>query len=154
MHSISSEAILLESIGAKFVIYQHLVVGTEITEYFDALNWFQIQQMKSPILTRFAYIILSITPLQTENERDFSLARIYTASRRANISVEMLPDLLFINRNSVALVRNTAIDVFWVSLDDVADIVNEMESNPDAFLNASDTVYILLLRIHLLYPLS
>ena len=154
MHSISSEAILLESIGAKFTIYQHLVVGTEITDYFDALNWFQIQQMKSPILTRFAYIILSITPLQNENERDFSLARIYTASRRANIYVEMLPDLLFINRNSVALVRNTTIDVFLVSLDAVADIVNEMESNPDAFLDASETVYILLLKLHLLYPLS
>ena len=80
MHSLSSEEILLEMIGAEFVIYQDTVSGKEITDDFDVLNWFQIQKMKSPILTRFAYIIHSITPLQTENERDFSFAGIYTAS--------------------------------------------------------------------------
>ena len=51
----------------------------------------------------------------------------------------MLSDLLFINRNSAALVRNTTIDVFGGSLDDVANIVDEMESNSDAFVDASDT---------------
>ena len=45
IHSISSEAILLERIDAEFVIYQNMVVGTEITGNFDVLNWFKIQQM-------------------------------------------------------------------------------------------------------------
>ena len=125
--------------GAEFVIYQNIFAGTEITDDFDVLNWFQIQKMQFPMLTRFAYIIHSITTLQTENERDFSLVGIYTASRRANISVEMLSDLLFINRNSATLGRNTTIDVFGGSLDAVAVIVDEMENNPDAFADASDT---------------
>ena len=90
MHSLLFEATLLERIRAKFVIYQNMVAGTEITDDFDVLNWFQIQQIQPPMLTHFAYIIHYITPLQTENERDFSLACIYTASRRANLSVEML----------------------------------------------------------------
>ena len=91
------------------------------------------------MLTRFAYIIHSISPLQTKNKRDFSLAGIYTASRRANLSVGTLSGLIFINRNSTALGRNTPIDVFGGSIDAVADIVDEMESNPDAFADANDT---------------
>ena len=71
MQYLSAEAILLERIGAKFVIYQNTVPGTVITDNFEVMNWFQIQQMKFLILTRFAYIIHSITSFQTENERDF-----------------------------------------------------------------------------------
>ena len=59
--------------------------------------------------------------------------------RRANISVEMLSDLLFININSAALGRNTIIDIFGVSLDAMANIFDDMESNPDAFADSSDT---------------
>ena len=51
----------------------------------------------------------------------------------------MLSDLLFINRNSAALGRNTTIDIFGGSLDSVSGIVDEMESNPYAFVDASDT---------------
>ena len=51
----------------------------------------------------------------------------------------MLSDLIFINRSSAALGRNTTIDLFGGSLDDVADIVDEMESNPDSFSDSSDT---------------
>ena len=87
MHYLSSESILLERIGAKFFIYQNTVAGTEITDYFDVLNWFQIQHIKLLKPKRFAYIIDSITPLQTENEKEFSLACIYSASLCANISV-------------------------------------------------------------------
>ena len=134
-----SEAILLERIRAEFVIYQNMVAGTEITDDFDVLNWFQIQQMQFSMLTRFAYNIHSITPLQTENERDFSLAGIYTASRRASLSVEMLSDLLFVNRNSAAMGRNTTIDIFGGSLDAVADMVDDMEINLDAFADSIDT---------------
>ena len=46
MHSLSSEDILLERIRAKFVVYQNMVSETEITDDFDVLNWFQIQQIK------------------------------------------------------------------------------------------------------------
>ena len=62
MHSLSSEATLLERIDDEFVIYQNMVAGTEIADDFDVLNWFQIQKMQFPMLTRFAYIIRSITP--------------------------------------------------------------------------------------------
>ena len=41
-HSLSAESILLERIGAEFVIYQNEVAGIEITNDFDVLNWFQI----------------------------------------------------------------------------------------------------------------
>ena len=43
MQSLSSEAILLDRIGAEFFIYQNTVAGTQITDDFDVLNWFQIQ---------------------------------------------------------------------------------------------------------------
>ena len=53
MQSIFSEAILLKRIGAEFVIYQNTVAGTEITDDFDVLDLFQIQQMIFSMLTRF-----------------------------------------------------------------------------------------------------
>ena len=59
--------------------------------------------------------------------------------RHANLSVEMLYDFIFINRNSAALGCNTTIYVFGGSLDAVADVVDEMKSNPYAFSDASDT---------------
>ena len=90
-------------------------------------------------MTRFAYIINSITPYQTENEMDFSLAGIYTASYRAKIYVEMLPDLIFINRNSTSLGRNTPIDVFGRSLDAMDNIVDDADIKPDTFTDAIDT---------------
>ena len=73
MNSLSSEAILLERIGAEFVIYQNMVAGTENTDDFDLLNWFQIQQIQFPVLARFSCIIHSITPSQNENENNFHL---------------------------------------------------------------------------------
>ena len=51
----------------------------------------------------------------------------------------MLYGLLFININSSALGRNTPIGFFRGSLDAAADIVDEIESNPDYFADASDT---------------
>ena len=118
---------------------KNTVAGTEITDEFDVLNWFQIQQMKFSTLTRFTYIIHSITPLQTENKRYFSLGGIYTVSLRFNLSVEMLSDFIFINRNSTELGRNTTIDVFGGSVDAVDGIVDDMESNPYAFADSIDT---------------
>ena len=41
MHSLLSEAILLDRNGSKFVIHQNTVAGTEITDNFGFLNWFQ-----------------------------------------------------------------------------------------------------------------
>ena len=85
MHSLPPEAILLERIRADFVIYQNMVAGTEITDDFDVLNWFQIQKMQFPMLTRFAYIIQSITPLQlkmkdTSHLQERILHRVVTIS--------------------------------------------------------------------------
>ena len=40
MHSLLSEAIPLDRIGAEFVKYQNTVAGTQITDDFDVLNWF------------------------------------------------------------------------------------------------------------------
>ena len=80
-----------------------------------------------------------MNPLQTENERYSSLAGIYTASFWANLSVKMLSDLILIKINSSSLGRNTTIDVFGGSLDAVADIFDEIKSNPDASSYASDT---------------
>ena len=91
------------------------------------------------MLTSFTYSIHYITPSQTKNEIDFSLAGIYTASNRDNLSVEMLSDLIFINRKITASGHNTPIYVFVGSIDYMADIVDGMESNPDAFAYASDT---------------
>ena len=51
----------------------------------------------------------------------------------------MLSYFIYLNKKSAALGRNRNIDVFGGSLDAVADIVDEMESNPDAFADASDT---------------
>ena len=51
----------------------------------------------------------------------------------------MIYDLIFININISALGCDTTIDVFEGSLDAVADIVDEMESNPYAFADSSDT---------------
>ena len=53
MHYLLSEKILLESISAKFFVHQNMVTGTEITDDFDVLNWFQIQKIKFPMMTRF-----------------------------------------------------------------------------------------------------
>ena len=78
------------------------------------------------MLTRFTYIIHSVTPLKTKNEKNFSLAGIYTASLCDNISVEMLSGLIFINRKSTGLGLNTPIDFFGGSLDALADIFDQM----------------------------
>ena len=82
------------------------------------------------------------TPLRkpkTKNQRDLSLEGIYTASRRANLSVEIISDLILINRNSTPLGYNAPIDVFEVSLDDVENIVDDMEINPDDLADSNDT---------------
>ena len=53
--------------------------------------------------------------------------------------MEILSDLIFINRNTADLGHNTTVDLFGGSLDAVDYMVDEMESNPDAFADASDT---------------
>ena len=91
------------------------------------------------MLNPFTYIIHSITPSQPENGRYSLLAGIYTASLRTDLSIEMISDFIFINRNRTESVCNTPIDVFGVSLDAMADIVGATESNPYDFADASET---------------
>ena len=73
MHSLLAKAILLERIGAMFIIYQNMVAGKEITDDFDVLNWFQIKQTRLPMMTQFTYIIHSITLLKTEIKQTYNL---------------------------------------------------------------------------------
>ena len=80
------------------------------------------------MLTHFTYIIHSITVLQTENEIYFSPAVIYIALRHANLYVEILHSLIFINGNSTNSGLNTHIDVFGGYLYAVAYIVYEIQS--------------------------
>ena len=138
------EEILLDSIDTEFATYQNAVTGTEITDDFDVLHWFHKKQMKLTILTCFAYIIHSITPLKYGNEIDLSLTGIYTASYHDNTLVEIRSDLISTNRNSTDSGRNTPIDVFGISLEDVANIVDKVDRNSDAFVDTSDTDYFLL----------
>ena len=51
----------------------------------------------------------------------------------------MISDLLFSHIKSAALGQNTTIGVFGGSLDAVVVIVDEMESNPDEFIDPSNT---------------
>ena len=102
------------------------------------LNWFQKQQIKPPITTRFECIINYITPSPKET-KEILLADIYTTLHSAKLSVEMPSELFFINRNSITSGRNTPIDVVEGSIEAVANIDDDMESNPDAFANASET---------------
>ena len=59
--------------------------------------------------------------------------------RRANFSVEILSGLISVNRNITAWVHNNPIGIFGGSLDAVTYIVDEMDRNPDAFADDSDT---------------
>ena len=40
MRFLFDETILLDTIGAKFVIYQNTIAGTKITDHFDRMNCF------------------------------------------------------------------------------------------------------------------
>ena len=42
IYSLSAEEIVLVRIGAEIIIYRNTVSGTEITDYFDVVNSFQI----------------------------------------------------------------------------------------------------------------
>ena len=50
----------------------------------------------------------------------------------------MISNLILININRTALGCNTPIYVFGWSLDAVANIVDDTDSNPDVFTDASD----------------
>ena len=51
----------------------------------------------------------------------------------------MISDFPLINRNNTSLVRNTTIGVFGGSLGAAAKFVDEMDSNPYVFSDASNT---------------
>jgi hAT family C-terminal dimerisation region len=65
----------------------------------DVLSWYETVKVQIPRLYRFAQIIFSIPPTQIQNERDFSLAGVFTRARRASMTNVMLSNLLFINQN-------------------------------------------------------
>ena len=106
--------------------------------------------MKLPMLTRPNLPTLFIpSHLQKpKNDRDFSVAGIYTALLCTNISVEMLSGLLLIDISITVSVFNTPIDFFGESVNTVFDIVDDMDINLDAFTDASDNGNIYLEQIY------
>ena len=56
----------------------------------NVLGWYQEIKLQFPMLARFATMIFSIPPSWAENERDFSLAGLFTGSNCARILVDML----------------------------------------------------------------
>ena len=72
-------------------------------------------------------------PSQSENERDFPLADIYSSSRRARLPVEMISSPLFINRHSRVTPPEKYIDIFEVSTDNMQYQINDMESSVDCY---------------------
>ena len=56
----------------------------------DFLGWYQERKLQFPMLTRFSTMIFDIPPSQAKNERDFSLAGVFTGSNRARILVDMI----------------------------------------------------------------
>ena len=65
----------------------------------NVLGCYQERKLQFPRLARFATMICAILPSQAENERDFSLAGVLIGSTRARMLVDMLSEIIFINRN-------------------------------------------------------
>ena len=72
-----------------------------------------------------------IYPSQYENERDLSLAVIYSYTCRARLSVDMISSLIFINRYSRVIPAEKYIDLFEVSTYDIQDKIDDMETSVD-----------------------
>ena len=71
--------------------------------------------------------------------KDDSHLQAYLLHRAVPIYLLKYSPICFSSTDSAALCRSTTIDIFGGSLDAVADIVDEMESNPDAFTDAIGT---------------
>ena len=56
----------------------------------NVLGWYQERKLQFPILARFDTIIFAILPSQAKNERDFSLAGVFTGSNRSRTAVDMI----------------------------------------------------------------
>ena len=63
MHSLLSEATILERICAEFVIYQNMVSGRDMTDDCDVLDWFQIQKIQFSML-RALHTLFIPSPLR------------------------------------------------------------------------------------------
>ena len=76
------------------------------------------------MLKSLATIIFEIPLYQVENEIYFSLDGIFTSSHRANLSIDIIGNLLFINRN-LDLWNPTpkkTLDIFSASIEPLKDI--------------------------------
>ena len=78
------------------------------------------------MLARFDTTIFDIPPPQAENERDFSLADVFTGSNHARMSVEMLLKLTFINMNSIGIQNNQTNYIFQVPVGDLNKVTEKM----------------------------
>ncbi len=68
----------------------------------DPLVWWKDNEQNFPHVGKVARIVLSISASEIENERDFSIAGVFSRARRASMSVANIAQLTFINKNSSA----------------------------------------------------
>jgi hypothetical protein len=71
----------------------------------DVLPWYESVKYKVPMIHRMATSMF-------QNEHEFSLAGVIGRASRASVSIEMLPDLLFIKPNMDANLHEKSIELF------------------------------------------
>ena len=57
-------------------------------------------------------MVFAILPSHTKNEREFYIDGDFIGSKCARMSVYMLSELIFINRNTIGIQPNQTIDIF------------------------------------------
>jgi hAT family C-terminal dimerisation region len=103
-------------------------------EDIDVLTWYESIKHQVPQMYRLAKIVFAIPPTQIQNERDFSLAGVFTRARRASMTNAMLADLMFINQNRSVPMEFNAYGDDANELDDCA--IDDIE----AFLDENNEI--------------
>ena len=77
-----------DRVGQEFRTFRTSV--NSIGKVTNILEWYQERKLQFTMLAWFSTLIFDIPPSQAKNERDFSLAGVFTGSNRARILVETL----------------------------------------------------------------
>ena len=111
----------------------------------DVLGWYQEIKLQFTILARFATMIFDIPTSQTENERDFSLASVFTGYNRTRMLVYMLSKCIFINRNSIGIQINKITDVFLGPVEDLYKVIEKWRNNLNLkqFMTTMNTILLI-----------
>ena len=91
---------LIQRVESEFKVFCNAEAAHTAINNEDVLTWYKENQNQFPMLSCLATIFFSIPPPQAENERNFSLAEIYSSTIHTRMSVDMILSLLFINRHS------------------------------------------------------